>query len=113
MATKTKRLQVRLSSELLADGSNGGRIFLTKDVMIFNHQYVVADGDYDVTDQLIIEFDGAQEVLYCSLIEITANAAALAYSAPAAISGRQGLTITSAATNASSVAVQMFAIVRV
>ena len=109
----TKRLQVRLSSEMLADGSNGGKLFLTKDVMIFAHRYTVAGGDYTATDVITIEFDGAQEILYMSLQEETTAIAALAYNDPDAISGRQGLTTVAAATDAASIAVQLFAIVRV
>ncbi|MHB9147702.1 MAG: hypothetical protein ACYC2U_04710 [Candidatus Amoebophilus sp.] len=113
MAVTTKRLQVKVADELLADGSNGGKIFLAKNVFIFCHRYVVAT-DYTATDQLTIEFDGAQEVLYHNCKEIlTASNTNLNTTAPADISGRTGKYVTTDATNAASLAVEVFAIVRV
>ena len=113
MAVTTKRLQVKVADELLADGSNAGKVFLNKNVFIFCHRYVVTT-DYPAGNQLTVEFDGAQEVLYHNCKEIlTASDTNLNTTAPADISGRTGKYVTTDATNGSSLAVEVFAIVRV
>jgi len=112
MATDTIREQVRISSALLADFSNAISPF-QKNVFIFAHRYV-AGTDYTATNDIVIELDGAQEVLYCSTMEMITTTTDIAHTV-AALSGtgRQGKSITTAATNASSVSVHLFAIVRV
>lgn len=113
MAT-TKTLNVGTAVELLADVRNAGKAFFEKNVMIFSHQYVVTT-DYTATDQLVINFIGAQEILWFGAKEVLAatntdlNAVESEYSGTLGV----GKVETTAATNGSSLAVKIFAIVRV
>lgn len=115
MAISTVREQVRISTALLADFSNAIAPF-QKNVFIFAHQYTVANGDYVAGYQLQIDLDGAQEILVSDTKEtITTTTIAIAHTVGAitAGAGRQGASILTAATNASSTSVRFFAIVRV
>jgi hypothetical protein len=113
MAVDTKRLQVGKAKELLSDVRNAGEAFFEKNVFVYAHRYVVTT-DYTAGNQLTIEFDGALEILHCQIMEgLTATVGNINFAAPADISGRVGKTITTAATNASSLFVTVFAIVRV
>lgn len=114
MADTTIRLNVGTNDALLADYRNAFYP-VQKNVFIFARRYVVADGDYTATDALIIQFDGGQEILYQDAKEVLAASTAPISSTEADISGtgRQGKQITTAASNASSLAVELFAIVRV
>lgn len=111
MAT-TIREQVRISSALLADFSNAISPF-QKNVFIFAHRYV-AGTDYTATDAVTIELDGAQEVLFAEVKEQTTTTSDIAITTAAlSAAGRQGYSIVTAATNASSAALHLFAIIRV
>lgn len=112
MGTTTKTLSVALSSELLADVRNAGKAFFEKNVMIFCHRYTVTT-DYTATDNLVINIDGAQEILYCNCKEILAATNTNLNAVESNYSSGVGKTITTAATNGSSLAVEVFAIVRV
>ena len=114
MATDTKTLSVGTCSELLADVRNAGKAFFEKNVMIFAHEYAVTT-DYTAGNNLVINFVGAQQILFFEAKENLAatntdlNAVESAYSSGTNI----GKTMTTAATNASSLTVKVFAIVRV
>jgi len=111
MATVTKRLQVEQANEMLVDCRNA--IFpFTKDVFIFAHRYNVTT-DYPAGDNLVIEIDGAQEILYSNLKEVLAATNTNLNAVEGDISTRLGKNLTTAVTNASSLAVEFFAIVRV
>ena len=105
-------LTVGTAKELFADIRNGGRAFFEKNSMVFIHRYVVTT-DYTAADVITINIDGAQEVLYFNAKEELAatntnlNAVITDYATGV------GKTITLAATNGSSLAVEIFLVVRV
>ena len=111
MAT-TLREQIGKSTALLADVRNAGTPYFEKDVFIYCHRYVVTT-DYTATDVLTIQFDGALEILFCQCKEILTATDTNLNATRADISGRVGKQIVTAATNGSSLAVEIFAIVRV
>jgi len=113
MATITKRLKIGTANELLADVRNAGNPYFEQNVFVYSHRYV-AGVDYTAGDNLVVEFDGALEIQFCQLKEILAATDTNLNSVRNGnISGRVGKYITTANTNASSVAVEMFAICRV
>lgn len=112
MAT-TLRQEVGKSVALLADVRNAGIPYISKNVFIYAHRFVVTT-DYTATDALTIQFDGALEILFCQCKEILAasdtNLNATRADSAIVTVGKQ---IVTDATNAASLAVEVFAIVRV
>lgn len=112
MATITKTLEVGTSKELLADVRNAGTPFFEKGVMIFAHRYV-AGTDYAAGDSLAIEFKGANSILFFEAKEILAASNTNLNAVESDLTSGVGKKMTTAATNASSLAVEMFAIIGV
>ena len=112
MGTDTKTLAVGTAVELFADIRNAGKAFFEKNTMIYAHKYVEGE-DYTATNNLVINFDGAQEIIYCNLKEILAATNTNLNGIESDYATGVGKTVTSAATNGSSLAVEVFAIIRV
>lgn len=112
MANDTKTLTVGTCDELLADVRNAGKAFFEKDIMIFAHRYTVTT-DYTATNNLVINFDGAQEILYFNAKEVLAATNTNLNGVEADYASGVGKKVTTAATNGSSLAVEIFAIIRV
>jgi hypothetical protein len=106
MPTDAKTLQIGTANELLADIRNAGTPFYEKNIMIFSHRYV-AGTDYTVGNNLTITVDGAQEILFADIKEVlAATNSALGFS-------ETNKVLTTAATNGSSLAIQVNLIVKV
>lgn len=112
MANDTKTLTIGTATELFADIRNAGKAFFEKNTMIYVHKYV-AGTDYTVTNNLVINFDGAQEILYFNAKEILAATNTNLNGVESDYASGVGKTVTTAATNGSSLAVEIFAVIRV
>ncbi len=105
-------LTVGTAKEILADVRNAGKAFFEKNVIIFNHQYVVTT-DYTATDVITLNFDGAQEILWFEAKEVLATTNADLNAVESSYATGVGKTMTLAATNGSSLAVKILAIIRI
>ena len=105
MATQTKRYYTEGVSERLADVRNAYFPF-EKNVLIFCHRYVVGT-DFTSGDDLLIELDGAQEILF-AVAKTPSNT--LLSLTEAALSTRTGKSIT---TGTSTTDIEIFIVVRV
>lgn len=112
MASDTKTLSVGSCKELLADVRNAGEPYFEKGVFIYSHRYV-AGTDYTIPNNLIINVPGAKQILSADIKEVlAATNAALAFAESDYATG-VGKTLTTAATNGSSLAVQVNIIAKV
>lgn len=111
------RLYARKNSALLADCSSPMHPF-EKSVMIFVHKFT-AGTDYTAGGALTLEVDGAQNVLYADFKDVLSDeglgsaVSALTYTEDGLGAGRQGKSLVTANTNASSAYVMFYAIVGV
>ena len=116
MANDTIRTYIDGTDLLKIDARNAVFPFVGNGFMVYSGR-LVAGTDYTATNDVILQFDGAQKLLYVSIKEIIASTSNtdLEIDAEASISGvgRQGLQVTTAATNASSTALQVLAIVEI
>jgi hypothetical protein len=114
MSTDTIRTYIDGTDMLKVDARNAVFPMIGNGFMIYSKNLVVTT-DYTATNTLTFEFDGAQEVLYFSAKEILAatNTDLNAVKSDISTAGRQGVTVLTAATNGSSLEVEIFAIIKV
>jgi hypothetical protein len=112
MAQTTMTLSVGKSSELLADVRNAGNAFFEKKVFIFAHRYTVTK-DYTAGYGLTINIDGAQKILFASVKEVLAATNTDLNAVESDYATGVGKTLTTATSNGSSLAVEVFIICEV
>lgn len=111
MATITKEIGLS-ASEIIVDCRNA-QFPIVKNTLWYAYRYVV-NTDYTAADNLVLKFVGAQKILYFNAKEVLASTNTnLNAVENGAITNPQGMQVTTAATNASSLAVEIFAIVEV
>jgi hypothetical protein len=109
MAQDTKTLSVGVANELLADVRNAGNAFFEKKVFIFAHRYTVTT-DYTAGYGLTINIDGAQSILYANVKEVLAATNTNLNAVESDYATGVGKTLTTAVSNASSLAIEVFII---
>jgi hypothetical protein len=112
MASDTKTYTIGNSEALLADIKNAGTPYFEKNVFIFVHRYTVTT-DYTAGNNLIINIPGAQEILYANVKEVLAATNTNLNAVESDYATGVGKTLTTAASNGSSLAVEVFIVARV
>ena len=112
MAQDTKTYEIGKANELLADIRNSGAPYFEKDVFIFAHRYTVTT-DYTAGYGLTINVNGAQEILFASVKEVLAATNTDLNAVESDYATGVGKTLTTATSNASSLAIEVFIIARV
>jgi len=106
-------LKLDVGGEHVLQDSRNPRYPVLKGVFIYAHRFVVST-DYSATTALVIQFMGAQKILFAGAKEVLAASTADLSSTEGDITtGEQGKQISTALTDVNSLAVEVFAIVEV
>lgn len=112
MAQDTKTYLIGKSDEMLADVRNAGEPFFEKPVFIFAHRYTVAT-DYTAGNGLTINVDGAKKILYANVKEVLAATNTNLNAVESDYATGVGKTITTAVSDANSLAIEVLIIAQV